>query len=166
MWLGQPINPFKADEFALVLVLTFAAAVYASSLTTNGLWAMLSTFPVMGVAFAIGTVVIDPLRRTLNQWFPYRRSASLAGWQTWTAEQWRAIEPKFELAHSIERNTPLVLAIGAALLVLYFAARNFRSFDRNRRVIVKQALWLALYAATATVVYFVAVRMAQANIHL
>ena len=166
MLLGQPINPFKADEFSLVLVMIFAAAVYASSLTTNGLWALLSTFPVMGVAFAIGTVVIDPLRRALNQWFPYRRAGSLAGWQTWTAEQWRAIEPKFELADSIERNTPIVLAIGAVLLVIYFAARNFRSFDRNRRVLLKQALLLALYAATATIVYVVAVRMARANIHL
>jgi len=166
MLLGPPVNPFKADEVALVLVLIFAAAVYASSLTTNGLWALLGTFPVMGVAFAIGTVVIQPLRRALNQWYPYRRSANLAGWETWTREQWRSLEPKFELANSIERYTPIVLAIGAALLVLYVAAGNFRSFDRNRRVILKQALWLVLYVAAATVVYFIAVQMAHANIHL
>jgi hypothetical protein len=109
----------------------------------------------MGVAFAVGTVVINPLLLTLNVWFRRDFSRELAVWQAARKAdyRWPGFKEQVHWISSFERNAPIVLAVGAALLVLYFAARNFRSFDRNRRVILKQALVFTLYCACATIVY-------------
>ncbi len=146
-WL-PPIDRFQASaEFGVAAVLVLGAGVYVSSLSSNTLWALIVSFPVMGIAVEVAGVSVGPIVRILNQAMPIVPGPPTAGGL------------RVASIRAIEDGVAIALALGFVMLLSVFAGRNHRSLDRSVRVVANQVAGLILYAIGAATVSFAVSRL-------
>jgi hypothetical protein len=161
----SPADPFIfRGEFVAGILVVVSIAMYVSSLCANGLWALLATFPALAVVGGIGGMLLQTLRPLVASWFPtwsWRKADAIwrAARESGDYASWYVVRDRMDWVWWFERNVPMVIATGLALLALYFAARNQRSLDRNPRIILRQVSAMALYATAAAVTYYSLVRL-------
>jgi hypothetical protein len=166
MALHRPVDPFRSDfELAGGIAVLCTAAIFVSSFSSNSLWALLSCFPLMGAAIAIGgTGYRFWLYRVTygsSLWLlglgPRDHSYSIMNLVDEDPAMRQAVwKPLMAASNDISTSlrvieTSLLVAFG--LLILYFAARNHRRLDRNLRTVSRQVLTMLLFAFTATAAY-------------
>lgn len=165
--IHQPADSFHIFrftlEFSMGIAIMCAAAMYVSSLSSNSLWALLGCFPVMAVVLLFGSMgrrlawKLSSLwlpRRTFNVEFHEALSRAYQGDELWRRAFWRS---RLEAAADIEFSLLIIetsLIVSFGLLVLYFAARNHRTIDRQIKRIGLQLVTLALFATIATAGYY------------
>jgi hypothetical protein len=166
--IHRPAEPFPINaELAVGVFLVTCAAIYASSFTANGLWALLATMPTIGAAYIVGGGLFVIVMQDLKRWFPvdFRRIWKLANplWET-DRTGYRALTAHMAWIHNLNATVPVVLAVGAVLIALYFAAKNVRTLDRSPRIIANQAAGLALYAFASALFAFAVYRISWASV--
>jgi hypothetical protein len=155
MAIHRPVDAFRVkDDYILAVALLGAGAMFVSSVSSNSLWALLASFPVIGGAVLIGGAVIGTLQRSIMALLPYDWTRSNALWKTDRAAFNTAMQRYIGIRDMVDAFF-VVAAIGAGILVLYFAARHHRSLERNGRVIARQAGMLLLYTTVAAILYYV-----------
>jgi len=143
-------------DFMLGVGLLCAAAIWVSSMSSNTLWALLGTVPIIGLAGMIGGAAFTFLRLRTANWFPYHWDATRSrllheAVQRDHTREW--LTPFWQASLGMQRSLQLIeasLIVGFGVLVLSFAARNHRTLDRNLPRIGWQALVIAAFAVAAT----------------
>jgi len=164
MAVRRPVDPFRVEfDFAVGIGLLCAVAIYVSSISSNSLWALLSCFPLTGIALAIGGAGYRMVRYDVSLWLSHwllgprtERVSIMALVDQDKAMRQAILQPLIAASRDIDRSlsiieTSLIVAFG--LLILYFAARNHRMLDRNLRTVSHQMLALLLFAAAAATAY-------------
>jgi hypothetical protein len=163
----RPVDAFHNFRYNLDLsvglAMMCAAAMYISSLSANSLWALLGCFPVLGAAAIAGSAGRQLIYRLIWEWFPLPRQFS-EPWRTlnkalMAKESWvkgwmqarNAAVQDMQFSLEIVQNS---LIVGFGLLILYFAARNHRSIDRNFRTVGFQVLLLLLFTTVAAAGFY------------
>jgi len=159
MAIHRPADTFVVEsDFMIGIGILCAAAIWVSSVSHNGLWALLGTVPIIALAGMIGAVGFQFLRIRVGAWMPIERSDPVRTRllmrsffaphevQAWLSPFWQA---STDMQHSL-RIVQTSLIVGFGVLVLSLAARNHRRLDRSILRVISQMLILALFAAAAT----------------
>jgi len=140
---------------AIAVLLLCAAALYVSSLSTSGVRAFLASFPVIAGAMLLAGVATVPLvaraPRAAVRWLAQALQPVLQatlGPIDQKSEFWGRMYIRMY-------DTFEGAWVGFALLLVVFAFTNHRSVDRSRRRVVRQVMWLGVYAVGA--VFFLSV---------
>jgi ABC-2 family transporter protein len=126
---------------APIVVLTIGG-LYVSSLCSSGLWALLMALPAMLGTVAFVEVIAGPLERWIYPAWPRR----LVG------VRHAPIEPSTIVEHVL-LQPPAILVLGLLLMVgllallLRFGLANYRSADRGRNRVARQAAYIAVCLA-------------------
>jgi len=138
---GTALEDAFAPGLAFILCL---AAIYVSSLSRNGLHALLATVPVIAVAVVcwLGLLMLTfwlavPFAEALKELLLPLSRFSRAYPKVWS--QLRMVLP--------------LTSIG--LLLVYFAARNHTTTERSRARIGRQVAWMVVIAWASAAVLFV-----------
>ena len=122
------------------VVMLCVAALYVSSLNTNGLRALLVTGPAIALAVLFG---LEVLWRIADAAQPVARSLS------------RVLQPIVEIDRGDyawwARHGLQWWAAGLALPLLLFGYANHRTADRNVGRVVRQLGWLSVYVVAGMV---------------
>ena len=138
------IETFRATDFEVSALFALAiVSLYVSSLHSNALKALVTSIPVIVLATAFVTVVVDvvasPVFRIIRVAFRQMLAGNLVtGRKGWMLSV---------IAVGITLMAGAVLA-----LVLRFASVNHRSLDHDLRTILKQAAWMAASVVAAVLV--------------
>lgn len=147
-WLLDTLSPSTAlaDGFSPTLALMFClSAIYVSSLSRNGLHALLATVPAIAVALAgfiallmVTFWLLAPFAEVLRDWVEPLSRFSRANPKLWS---------------QLRLGVPFTCV---GVLLAYFAARNHATTERSRSRIWRQAAWiLAIAWASAAVLFIV-----------
>jgi len=133
----------EAFHPALALMLCLSA-IYVSSLSRNGLHALLATVPVIAVALAgfMGLIMLTfwllaPFAEALKDGLEPLSRFSRANPKVWS---------------QLRMWVPLT-SIG--VLLMYFAARNHATTEQSRSRVGRQAVWMVMVAWGSAVVLFI-----------
>ena len=143
MWTSPANRSGFSSEIVIWSLLLTSLGLYVSALSTSSLWALLASFPAIGLALLIGFVALWPMGYVTSHWIrPMAvRVASATSASGHTAS-----------IRSVEEPVAVLLVIGLGCLAIVFAGRNHRSLDRSVRSVAGQVLWLAAYAAVAVII--------------
>ncbi len=146
-WLLDTLSPSTAlaDGFSPTLALMLClSAIYVSSLSRNGLYALLATVPAIAVALAgfiallmMSFWILAPFAEVLKDWVEPLSKFSRSNPKLWS---------------QLRLGVPFTCVGG---LLAYFAARNHATTERSRAQIGRQAAWILAIAWGTTMVLFV-----------
>jgi hypothetical protein len=159
MLVFPPADPYWFEiggEFVVGVLLLATAALYVSSLSSNTIWALLSSIPAIGGAALFGARALDALIRSVSLKWAAVWSVDLVTPAMKANVQdpgWQRLREAMTFVSTAERVALTVLTAAMAALVLHLAGRNQRSFERTAGAIVGQAAVLAAAAALAAFVY-------------
>lgn len=155
--IHRPADTFKiGTDFALGLAMLCATAMWVSSLSTSGLWALLGSLPIVAMATTIGTFGYSALRGRMYSWIPVQWTDSkylpwreMIRMRSFSADRRAAFA---DIAWSLGL-IQLTLIAGFGVLLLSLAARNHQTLDRSPRRALGQVLALLTFAAVAATGY-------------
>jgi hypothetical protein len=161
MSVHRPADAFRVPpDAALGLSILCAAAMWVSSNSGNTLWALLASFPAIGVAGMIGSFAYGVIRSHIWNWIPYvwdetRYRLLRQAMQQDHSRAW--LEPRIQAFGDLQHSLQIIrvsLIVGFGVLVLSMAARNHRTLDRSLRRMSWQVVTLLLFAAVAAAGYW------------
>ena len=153
MSVHRPADPFPIkDELVAAILLATSAAMYVSSLSSNSLWALLASFPAIGLTLMLTNGMLTPVKRAVWQWLPVDNQRISAIFRAeYRTDAWPARRAELERIYWLQSDAIAWVVAGVALMMMYFAARNHRSLERSVRTIATQATALLLMFWTATI---------------
>ena len=157
----QVDTSFRVEtDFMIGIGILGAAAMWVSSISNNPLLALLGTAPVIGLAGLVGGAGFQFLNRLVGSWighpFDWHRDHLLreAAFQEGMSRAW--LRPFWQASIEMEHSLYVIqvsLLVSFGLLLLFFAARNHRTLDRNIRRVSGQLLMLSIFATAAATGY-------------
>ena len=165
--LRPPVGFFPHGEYVVAMILIACAALYVSSLSTNTLWALLATIPVIGVAFAVTSGLTRVIGSTLQRWMPidYRELGRISD-HLYRSDRdaYIVFRDQLNWVSHLERNLDIIVPLGTVALALYFAARNHRSLERGTRLIATQAAGFLIFTGMAALACFAIIQIAWTTV--